>query len=113
MPLTEIRAARAPRSPRASDSPESLMRKKKNLKEFALVSLTKREIAKQRGKYITTEIESGRPIDLPKGYDNWRQGWSWQEICETLVDPKHTGKPIYELRESQTARVTNVVGSKQ
>jgi len=89
------------------------MRKKKNLKEFALVSLTMREIAKQRGKYITTEIESGRPIDLPKGYDNWRQGWSWQEICETLVDPKHTGKPIYELRESQTARVSKVVGSKQ
>ena len=87
--------------------------KKKQLKEFALVSLAKREFAKQRGKFITTEIESGRPLDLPKGFDNWQQGWGWQEICETLVDPKHTGKPIYELRESQTARVSKVVGSKQ
>jgi len=69
------------------------MRKKKNLKEFALVSLAKREIAKQRGKFLTAEAE-GRPLDLPPGYDPRKGSWVWEQIYEVVTDPRHSGNNL-------------------
>jgi hypothetical protein len=85
-------------------------KKKQPSKEFILMNLSRREFAKKRGKVIATEIESGRPLDLPPGYDPRKGSWSWEQIYGVFPDPRHSGQPIYELRESQTARVTKIVG---
>jgi hypothetical protein len=81
---------------------------------FCLVSLTHREIAKRRGgKPILYEgRQPPRDPDYPRAFQR-RNGWSFEEITETVTDPNHTGAPKYELREHQTARVTKVVGPNQ
>jgi hypothetical protein len=88
-------------------------RRKKQLKEFVLYSITTREFARKGNKFITTEIESGRPLDLPKGYDNWRQGWSWQEIYETKINPLHRSAAKYINTDPNVCRIEKVISSKE
>jgi hypothetical protein len=63
---------------------------KKQLKEFCLVSLAKREIAKQRGKFVTAEAK-GRPLDLPPGYDPRKGSWSWEANLRSYPRPSAFG----------------------
>jgi hypothetical protein len=79
---------------------------------WVLVSLSHHRIEKdRRGRAIVRQGEW--PADIPNGFDRRKNSVAWEPIYERVVDPKHTGKkPIYELRESQTARVTEIVGPK-
>jgi hypothetical protein len=88
------------------------MPRRKPRREFALINMN-REFAKVRGGFVTCEVSSGRPLELPAQFSSWRLGFAWHEIYETVVDPGHSGPPRYELRESQTARVTKVVAPSQ
>jgi hypothetical protein len=86
-----------------------MARKRKPRKEFALVN-TKREFARKGCRYVTTTVASGRPLgNLPAKFSSWKLGFGWHEIYETVVDEKHSGPARYELRESQTMRITKIV----
>jgi hypothetical protein len=82
-------------------------------REFVLVSLGRREFAKRRGKFITTKIEGARPTDLPAGFTNWRDGWSWAEVTEVIGDPKHSGAPTYAFEDWQVGRIRKIIASQQ
>jgi hypothetical protein len=89
------------------------MPRRKPLREHVLVNLGRRDFAKRRGKYITTEVASGRPMDLPKNYDHWRDGWSWASVEHVTTDPKHTGPAEYRFEDWQVARIVKVVAPNQ
>ena len=86
-----------------------MARKKKPVKEFVLVSLGKREFARKGRSYITTHVDSGRPMDLPKGYDHWRDGWAWAQVTEIIVDPKHGGPATYRFEDWQHDRIQKII----
>jgi len=76
------------------------MPKKKQLKEFALVSLAKREIAKARGKFLTAEAE-GRPLDLPPDMFSRKIIGRGNRFTKRWSIPRIAAPPI------RTARVAN------
>ena len=78
-------------------------------KTWVLVSVSHRRVEKNgRGKPYIVESEY-RP-DPPPEINPRKNSVTWENVYEVVADPKHRGKPIYELRESQPARVTKIVG---
>jgi hypothetical protein len=78
---------------------------------WALVSLSHHRIEKDKRKRFIVR-HGQRPLNLPAGFDPRKNSLAWEPIYETVFDLKHTGAAKYELRESQTARVTKIVGPK-
>jgi hypothetical protein len=91
------------------------MAKRKRL-QFALVSLAKREFARKgrSKKYITTTVASGRPLgDLPRGFNNWRDGWSWQPITEVRESAAHSGPDKLIFEDHQVARLIRIIAKEK
>jgi len=78
---------------------------------WVLVSLSHHRIEKdKRGRFIVRH--GARPLEAPKSVDPRKNSVAWEPLYETVVDTKHIGAAKYELRESQTARVTKIGGPK-
>jgi hypothetical protein len=81
--------------------------------KYILWSLTTREPALDaKGRHIFAD----RPIHVDSWLPTWpgvldrkRNAWAFAEIEETITDPKHTGKPKFEQRDWNVARVTRVI----
>jgi hypothetical protein len=83
------------------------MAKRPPKKEFALVNLNRKCLVLRAGKPVT--ILAKQP---PRGDAfplKYRQvGYSYEPV-EIEHSPRHSGEPIYELRDSQKGTVTKVM----
>jgi hypothetical protein len=77
-------------------------------KVYALVDLSKREVARNRRGAVILHRGLQPPHDLPKGFRR-DHGFSW-EIVETEINRQHKGEPLYVLQDSQKGIVTRIVG---
>ena len=77
-------------------------------RSWILHSLTSREFAKDnRGRFVVHKGPRPPAIeDWPKGFTPYKGGWSYEEITETIVDPKYKDAPTYVLLDSNVGRVT-------
>ena len=82
-------------------------------KQYILWNSATGAFAKRRGNKFV--LHEGRQ---PPTWDNYpRQfpssaGWQFEEVCGTVVDPKHVGPATYIREDSQVARFTKIIGAK-
>jgi hypothetical protein len=80
-------------------------------KEFILWNVATGALAKRGKKFV---VHQGRQ---PPTWDNYprqfpsRAGWRYEEVHETVVDPKHSGPPNYIQTDSQCARFSKIIGA--
>jgi len=66
-------------------------------------------LAKRGNKFVVHEGKAPPVWDAyPKGFPS-RDGWRFEEVCGTIVDPKHTGPATYIREDSQCARFTKII----
>jgi hypothetical protein len=78
-------------------------------KQYVLWNSATGELAKRAGKVV---LHSGAQ---PPTWDRYPRrfpssaGWRFEEVHETVVDPKHRGPARYERRDSQCARFSKII----
>jgi hypothetical protein len=83
------------------------------MKEFVLLNGVTKEFGRdKRGRIIVTKVAAGRPMQLPAGFDDWRQGWQWAPVVEDVIIPSHRGAATYRQIDLQVDRVARVKAPK-
>jgi hypothetical protein len=81
--------------------------------EFVLLNSTTREFGRdKRGRIILTKVDAGRPMELPKGFDHWKQGWQWAPVVEDITVPSHRGAATYRQIDAQVDRIARIKAPK-
>jgi hypothetical protein len=81
-------------------------------KQYILWNSATGALAKRGKKFVLHEGRQPPTWDnYPRGFPS-SAGWRYEEVHETVVDPKHSGAPAYVQTDSQCARFTKITGDK-